>query len=333
MNAWKAALIASLTMWATPVAAHERSLPIGPCINLGNTLEVGAARDLGEGAVGAADFARIKDAGFETLRIPVRWDDRSASQAPHAVDPAWMDQVQLAVDQALAAGLKVILNSHHFEPIHADPLAVQPWHTEVWRQIAARFQEYPTDRLWFELENEPHGNFDDSNLDQVLAPALAAVRETNPDRAVIIGGEDWSGVDSLATLNLPDDPNVIPTFHYYAPFDFTHQGASWVAPEIPEPGRVYGSEADRALLVQDVAKLEAYRQRTGLTPFMGESGAYDLHVPLAQRIAYHTALREAFAPIGVDMCVWAYANTFPFYDRETGDWLPGMRAALGLKED
>jgi len=294
---------------------------------------VGKQAKLGDGAATAADFRRIRAAGFETVRLPVRWDDRSQSQAPYTVDPAWMEQVQRTVDMALAADLKVILNSHHFNPIHEDPLAVQPWHTAVWRQIATRFKDYPTDQLWFELENEPHNKFTDANLSGVLEPALAAVRETNPDRAVIIGGENWSGIDSLATLHLPDDPHVIPTFHYYAPFDFTHQGASWVTPEPPKPGRVYGGEADRALLAQDVAKIAAYTKRTGLVPFMGESGAYELHVPLAQRVQYHQAVREAFAPVGVDMCVWAYANTFPFYDRKAGRWLPGMRAALGLKED
>jgi endoglucanase len=31
---------------------------------------------------------------------------------------------------------------------------------------------------------------------------------------VIVGGQNWSGIDSLATLQLPDDPYVVPTFHY-----------------------------------------------------------------------------------------------------------------------
>ncbi len=333
MNRWITAFVTGMAVLGSPVSAHDRALPVGPCINIGNTLEVGKKVTLGSQAVTAADFRRIRAAGFETVRLPVRWDDRSQSEAAYTIDPAWMDQVNRTVDEALAAGLKVILNSHHFNPIYENPVAMQPWHTAVWRQIATRFKDYPTDQLWFELENEPHDKFTNANLNQVLAPALAAVRETNPDRTVIIGGENWSGIDSLATLDLPDDPHVIPTFHYYEPFEFTHQGASWVSPEPPKPGRVYGGEPDSARLVGDVAKVRAYIKRTGLVPFMGESGAYELHIPLVQRAQYHRAVREAFAPAGVDMCVWAYANTFPFYDRKTGHWLPGMRAALGLKED
>ena len=331
------ALIASAVMLAAipsgAQAAAPKSLPIGACINIGNTLEVPRSYDIGDGMVGPRDFARIRAAGFETVRIPVRWDQHSAKAAPYTVEPAWMAKVQTTVDQALAAGLKVILNSHHFEPIHKDPLAVQPWHTGVWRQIAPRFKDYPTDRLWFELENEPHDKFTDANLRATLDPALAEVRKTNPTRPVIYGGQMWSGLDSLETLTLPDDPNVYPTFHYYTPFDFTHQGAQWVAPDIPPVGRVYGSQADKDLLKTDVAKVKAYAARTGLMPFMGESGAYEAHIPLAERIAYTKAIHDAFVPAGVSVCQWAYANTFPFYDRKTGRWLPGMLGALGLSDD
>src|SRR3546814_20509250 len=88
----------------------------------------------------------------------------------------------------------------------------------------------PEARLLSEISNEPPDKLTNANLLATLAPALAAIRATNPTRAVVIGGENWSGIDSLATLDLPDDPNVYPTFHYYAPFDFTHQGATWVDP-------------------------------------------------------------------------------------------------------
>jgi len=335
MIATRLAIALLATSAAVPAfAAEPRGLPIGACINIGNTFEVGKAYPLdAAAAVTAADFKRIRAAGFDTVRLPVRWDQRSLSKAPYTVEATWLNQVQAAVDQALAAGLKVILNSHHFEPIYKDPLGTQPWHTAVWNQVAPRFKDYPTDRLWFELENEPHDKFDDSNLRAVLDPALAAVRKSNPTRPVIIGGQKWSGIDSLASLTLPDDANVYPTFHYYDPFDFTHQGASWVAPDIPPPGRAYGSQADAALLQKDVAKVKAYAAKTGLIPFMGESGAYEKHIPLAQRVAYTKAVHDAFVPAGIPVCQWAYKNTFPFWDKASGKWLSGMRGALGLADD
>ena len=319
---------------AAPAVAHERALPVGPCINMGNTFEAEYEASWGNGKpIDRADLERIRAAGFETIRLPVRWHNKSLQEAPYTVDPAYMDRVDEVVGQALDAGLNVILNSHHFDPVYEDPIGVQPWHTGVWRQVAARFADYPTDSLWFEIENEPHGNLDDSNLDAVLAPALAAIRATNPERPVIIGGENYSGIDSLATLNMPDDPHVFPTFHYYSPFEFTHQGASWAGAPPPAVGREFPTAEDREMFARDADKVRAYIARTGQVPFMGETGAYDRHIPTEQRALYHAMVREAFAPVGVDICAWAYTNTFPFWDKDTGRWLPGMRAAFGLAED
>lgn len=308
------------------------ALPVGTCINMGNSLEPPQEGSWGGQNITAADFARIKAAGFDTVRIPVRWHNKSSDVAPYTVDAAWMARVAEVVDWALAANLNVILNSHHFDPIYEDPQGVAEWHGGVWKQIAARFADYPEDRLWFELENEPHNNFDHSNLLDTLAPALAAVRTTNPTRAVIYGGEEWSGINSLATLPLPDDPNVYPTFHYYDPFEFTHQGASWTEPNMPPPGRKFGSKTDMQKLAEDVEKVRAYVARTGKVPFMGETGAYDKHVSTEERVAYHRAVTKAFRPTGIGICMWGYANTFPFYDSERGEWIEGMRDAVGLDE-
>ncbi|HYD25189.1 MAG TPA: glycoside hydrolase family 5 protein [Croceibacterium sp.] len=322
------AAIASLAC-AAPGQAAEPALPVGQCINMGNSFEISRTYAGPAKAIDAADFARIKAAGFDTVRVPVRWSDKTGDAPGFAIDPAWLARVTVAVDQALAAGLNVILNDHHFDALDADPAGNRAKLAAIWRQVATHFADRPTGQLWFEIENEPHEKLTNANLVETFAPALAAIRQTNPGRPVIIGGENWSGIDSLATLELPDDPNVHPTFHYYEPFDFTHQGASWAGDPPPAIGRVYGTEADAARLAADVAKLDAYIARTGKVPFMGETGAYDAHIPLADRIRYHSAVRQAFAPSGIGICAWAYTNTFPFYDQKEGRWLPGILETFG----
>lgn len=306
------------------------ALPVGTCINLGNTLEPETEGAWGGKRATQADLRRIAAAGFDTVRIPVRWHNKSSKTAPYTIDREWMDRVQQIVDWALAEDLNVILNSHHFDPIHDDPLAVAEWHGGVWKQISERFAGYPEASLWFELENEPHKNFDHSNLIETLTPALDAVRAKHPTRAIIIGGENWSGLKSLETLPRPADPNIHPTFHYYDPFLYTHQGASWTAPDIPPVGRTFPTHADAAQLAKDVLAVRAYIDRTGMVPFMGEVGAYDAHIPLEDRVKYHRTITDAFAPTGIGICVWAYANTFPFYDHSRKRWNPGLLEALGL---
>ena len=107
------------------------ALPVGTCINMGNMLEPEKEGAWGGALIVPEDFSRIKAAGFDTVRIPVRWHNKTQQQAPWKVDPAWMDRVQTVVDQALAADLNVILNSHHFDPIFEDPAGVAEWHGAV----------------------------------------------------------------------------------------------------------------------------------------------------------------------------------------------------------
>lgn len=323
-------LIAALACALPAHAAEPRALPVGTCINMGNSLEPPTETGWGGHAITDADFQNIAKAGFKTIRLPVRWDSHAAQAAPYTIDPAFLARVQHVVGAAQAAGLNVILDSHNFESMHKDPLGSAPRFAGIWKQIAVAFAKEPTASLWFELENEPHDKFTNANLIAALTPALAAVRATNPDRPVIIGGENWSGIDSLATLQLPDDPNVYPTFHYYEPFQFTHQGADWVDP-VPPLGRAYGIADDAERLVRDVQKIRDYSARTGLLPFMGETGAHTT-VPLGERVQYHAAVTKAFAPLGIGMCTWAYTNTFPFYDSDKKAWLPGMRGAIGLPD-
>jgi endoglucanase len=315
----------------SPVYAATDSLPVGRCVNMGNSLEVPREGDWGGKKIEADDFKRIADAGFNSIRLPVRWATRAATEAPYTIDPVFMTRVKQAVDEARAAGLNVILNSHHFDDLHKDPSDANIARLAgMWTQIATVFSGYPEANVWFEIENEPHDKFNDSNLLKVLSPALVEIRKTNPTRAVIIGGEFWSGINSLKTLKLPDDPNVVPTFHYYDPFDFTHQGATWVDPS-PPMGREFGTDKDVDALVQDVKKIREYIKLTGKTPFMGEFGANE-KIPVEQRVVYQRTVRTAFDNLGIGMCAWGYTNTFPLWDQKAGQWVPGMRAAMGLPE-
>ncbi len=323
--AFCAAMVASAA-----AAAEPRSLPTGRCINAGNHLETGGEAAWGGRVLDASDFANIRNAGFETVRLPVNWSRHMGSDAQNSVDAQWMAIVQRRVDDALAAGLKVILNSHNFEMVHDHPETGGVALANVWKQVAARFAGYPEDRLWFEIENEPHNRLNNANLWAVLGPSLASIRLTNPTRPVIVGGENWSGTASLETLELPQDPNVWPTFHYYSPFLFTHQGATWVGDPAPPLGRKFPTEADRAELTVELARVERFIARTGKIPFMGENGVIDL-VPLAERVSYHRATTEAFRALGIEPCVWAYTNTYPFYDHVTRQWHPGLLEAIGVK--
>ena len=265
-----------------------------------------------------ADAGRIRAAGFSTVRLPVRFSAHAGTAPPYTIDPAFMARVRHVLQANLDAGLNVILDLHHYEELFADPDGHRERFAALWAQIAEEFADAP-DNVWFELINEPNGQLNDGNLLQVLTPALAEVRERNPTRPVVVGGQNWSGIDSLATLPLPDDPYIVPTFHYYDPFEFTHQGAPWAVPSPPPTGRAFGTAQDSQQLERALTKVTAFSENTGRVPFVGEYGAFN-PIPLDQRASYYKTITRAFASVGVQSCAWGFTNTFHLWEDDTG-WI------------
>ena len=292
------------------------TLPLGKCVNLSNMLEAPNEGDWGR-AFRDDDATNIHAAGFATVRLPVRFAAHAATSPPYTIDPAFMARVRHVLEANVAAGLNVILDMHNYDELMADPAGQRARFAALWQQVAAEFRDQP-DNVWFELMNEPNGNLNDSTLAATFAPALAAVRASNPDRIVIVGGQNWSGIDSLATSPIPDDPHIVVTFHYYDPFDFTHQGATWINPVLPT-GRQFGTAADNAQLDGALVKVTNFINRTGRVPFVGEYGAFE-QIPEAQRAAYYRTVSSAFASIGVQSCAWGYTNTFNLW-RDGSGWI------------
>ena len=307
-------------------ALTQDDAQIGTCVNMANHLEPPNEGDWGR-AINKRDFAEIAAKGFKTVRLPVRFSGHAATDAPYTIDPAFMKRVVEVVDMAKAAKLRVIMDMHNYDELMADPSANAARFAGLWKQIATRFSGYD-DNLWFEMMNEPHKDLTNANMLSIFNPALAEIRSTNPDRKVVIGGEFWSGISSLATLELPDDKNIIATFHYYEPFNFTHQGATWVDPA-PPLGTTFGSKADLDQMNEDVQKAKDYMARTGRPLFMGEYGAHST-ISLPERIAYYKATHDAYKSAKIDGCIWGYTNAFPVRDPNTGEWHEEMLRAIGL---
>ena len=217
-----------------------RADPFGRGINLGNALEAPREGDWGL-TIQERHLDAIADAGFRTVRLPVKWSAHAAATAPYALDPGILARVDEVVGWALARGLQVIVNVHHYDEMAVDPAAhVDRW-SAIWRQVAERFRDAP-DAVAFELMNEPHGALGDDLWNAMVREALAIVRATNPTRWVVVGPTSWNAIGALPGLVLPDDPRLALTVHFYDPFDFTHQGAEWVQPA-PPTGRAWTGRA------------------------------------------------------------------------------------------
>ena len=230
---------------ALDVDIFEANARLGRGINIGNSLDAPREGAWGVG-LEAEYFDIIADAGFGHVRLPISWAGYADTEAPYLIpdgdDPTidhpdyrsiW-ERVDWAIDQAEAAGLNIIVNVHHYDAIHDDPRAEEARFLAMWEQIADRYVD-AGEHVYFELLNEPNTTFDDEPelWNDLAAKSLAIVREQHPTRPVLIGPVGYNAIDRLDDLVLPDDPNIISTVHVYEPFDFTHQGATWVDPVRP----------------------------------------------------------------------------------------------------
>ena len=161
----------------------------------------------------------------------------------------------------------------------------------------------------YEVLNEPTDKLTAEVWNPILARAVAAIRAIDPDRArLIVEGAHWASAKDLRdTLQVPaGDPNIVASFHMYAPMYFTHQGFAWMPPQYqtrgvvfpgppPSPSRRsaaaagvaesrdffarYNSEpaatnpGGPAAIIEQMEIAKAFADRTGLRVYLGEFGA------------------------------------------------------------
>lgn len=94
----------------------------------------------------------------------------------------------------------------------------------LWKNISSRYCKF--DFIAFEVLNEiAKENADSWNM--LATKAIKEIRQHAPLNKIIVGGILWNSVHSVSLLDIPLDENIVYTFHFYEPFLFTHQRASW----------------------------------------------------------------------------------------------------------
>lgn len=310
--------------------AFEMNEKIGRGFNMGNALE---APSEGEWGVVIQDdyFKIIADTGFNSIRLPVTWPTRSQSTSPFTIDPEFFNRVDHIIQEALKNGLVVILNNHHFDELNEDPQANKEWLLKIWEQVALHFSHYP-DELYFEILNEPHGAFNQNATiwNDMAKEALSLVRKTNPYRMVVLGPINWNSIHSLNTLKLPeDDRGIIVTYHFYDPFQFTHQGASWAGDEANQwlGTKWVGSPQEKKEItdVMDRAVDWAIQQNRPL--FMGEFGSYS-NADENSRYRWTDFVSRSAEKRNISWTYWEFCAGFGAYDRDKNEWRPLLLKAL-----
>jgi hypothetical protein len=268
-----------------------------------------------------ADLALIVSMGATCVRL--------------AVDPAYLHLHRL--DEALARltsrGLVVVLDYHdESRSIESGPHAVDSFE-RAWSGLAAHLARTSPGQVLLEVLNEPVFDADPAAWFPVRRRLVSAIRSAAPLHTIVAGGANWSSLDGLLASRPVEDDNVVYTFHFYEPFEFTHQGAPWVGgPVRGMSGVRYGSPQR---VNRRIALAAEWGRRYGVPVWAGEFGAYPAVAPRGDRLRWLYDVRTAFERNGIGWAVWSYDESLGLDRRvDAGggisiDW-DGARA-LGLQ--
>jgi endoglucanase len=303
----------------------EMSRRLGRGISFGNALDAVREGDAGFW-LRERYFAEVCDAGFDTVRLPVRWSAHAGESSPYAISPALFDRVDWAIGEALRRDLNIVLNVHHYDELNDAPRGQQLRFLGLWRQIAARYASWPG-RLYFELLNEPRAAMTAKAWNALIPLALAVIRERDPGRAVIVGPARMNDIGALPELELPGDDRLVVAVHYYAPFEFTHQGAPWRAGAGQWLGTGWGDDADRRAVRDDLARAASWASDHGRPLFVGEFGCYE-QAGMAARRQWTRFVRLEAERLGLSWCYWDFGTDFGAFDPGRNAWREPLRDAL-----
>ncbi len=273
-------------------------------------------------------FRLIKEAGFAHVRVPLHpFEHMADADQDYRIEPKWFVMLDWVLEQALANGLLVILDCHEYNSMARDPEGLKPKWLAFWRQMAPRYAGAP-DTVLFELLNEPYRDLTPELWNAFLVEALALVRESNPNRTVIIGPGEWNNIGKLAELVLPaGDRNIIATVHYYEPFTFTHQGAAFEGREDDVGYEWRGTESEQAAIKADFLTAAQWAKENERPILLGEFGAYDA-ADMDSRARWTSFVVRLAESHGWSWSYWQFDSDFIVYDIDADKWVEPIRDAL-----
>jgi endoglucanase len=272
-------------------------------------------------------FKLIREAGFNHVRVNLHPLRDGRPDAAGQLREEFFKTMDWAVDQALANGLLVILDFHDDLAISPDPEGKRKEFLESWTAIAEHCKSRP-DTVLFEILNEPAGKFTYESWNEYWRAALAIIRQSNPNRTVIIGPAMWDGVGELDHLQLPPgDRNIIATVHYYNPFHFTHQGTPWTEEKDSSGVTWTGTEAELKAMEEDFSKVADWAKTNNRPIYMGEFGTYD-KAEMPSRVRWTASVARQLEKRGWSWACWQFAEDFALFDMRTQKWVEPLREAL-----
>lgn len=313
--------------------------------NLGNSLEAtGGETAWGNPATTLAMIDKIREMGFNAVRIPCAWDQYLSDETTYEIKSSWLSRVKEVVDYCMQNNLYTILNIHwdggwlENDIPNGYSEEVNNKQKVLWTQIATYFRDYD-EHLLFAGCNEPNVEDEDDmatllKYEQTFVDAVRATGGKNVYRNLIVQGpstdidKTMQYMTSLPVDITPDRLSV--EVHYYSSWQFCgmENDESWGKAFYfwGEENKKYATGTyegrwdnicGESYVQSQFQKLKEKFTDQGVPVIIGEFAAIRRTLSDQQAQEGHDLSRAAF-----DKCVVREANTrglVPFYwDRGDG---------------
>ncbi len=294
-----------------------------------------------------ADFQLIHDLGFTFARVPLDLDFLLDEERDDLLNPENLALFDNGIQRLLDHDVAVVVDLHstsladsdaaNYSGALEDPAFVDVF-IEFWQSFAAHLSQYDPETMFFGPMNEPVFEDDPSAWLPIQERLLAAIREVAPEHTLIATGALWSSRETLLQMTPLADTNIVYDFHFYDPFVFTHQGATWTwdavtsmrglpYPSSPEAVQAaadklsndesrqavldYGQQRwDGVKVEAEIARVADWAQQNAVRIICTEFGTYSLYAPETDRALWIHDTRTAFEKYGIGWAMWEYDESF-----------------------
>jgi endoglucanase len=300
-------------------------------------------------------FADIAKAGFNTVRIPICFGAWASLKRPYQWENTQgLEFADQFVKWALSNNLNAVVDLHHTEfDGKIDGAATTERIVWLWQQIAERYKNTDPEKVFFELRNEPHDIKPDVWRHQA-EEIIKAVRTIAPNHTLIVGFHDWNSRQALIDSKPFADGNLIYTFHYYDPFVFTHQGATWAGEGLPDlkyvpfPGsrrdvtvpdsargkwvedliNNYEQDSQADKMFADLKAAKNWSDQNNVPIFLGEFGSYSKNPTMEDRCRHAAVVYSALGKLKIPNAWWEWDGGFSMFKKGTTSISDCMRKAI-----
>ena len=290
------------------------------------------------------DIVNIKSLGCDVIRLPVNLHSMTSGSPSYTLDPLYVSFLDSVITWCEDLNIYLMIDNHTFDPNVDTSPDIGTILVKVWSQTASHLKDR-SDYILYEILNEPHG-ISTAAWGTIQNQVITAIREKDTRHTIVVGGSGYNSYSELANLPAYSDNNLLYTFHFYDPFMFTHQGASWTAPSmeplagVPFPYNAatmpacpsslrgtwiesslnsYPSEGNLNHVKQLIDIAVNFRNSRNVKVFCGEFGVYMPNSSPADRNYWYEAVRQYFEENNIPWTTWDYQGTFGLFNKGSNE--------------